>query len=957
MSQLAIMSASVATDSTLREYFYPSKDFTITIDLARDNLLSTEGISMMNDRYILKDFDPATKEWTPLEFSPQECFARSACEFGSNQEHAQRLYDYASRNWFMFATPILSNAGSKRGMPISCFLGQVGDSVREILNHHLETGFLASYGGGVAGDWSKLRSDGVHTSRGNRTQGVIPFINMMDTQMMAMQQGATRRGAYAAYLDISHPEIEEFIDLRDGRGSDQNRRCLGEGFHHAVTITDNFMEAVKNGAPWSLIDPHTKEVKKTVQARDLWMKILISRVELGEPYIFFRDTANKHVPSFLKEKGLEVNNSNLCVAPETLILTDQGYLKISTLEGKDVKVWNGQEFSKVTVVKTAKDVELMRVTFSDGATLDCTPEHKFYIQERYGEPVVLATADTLRAGMRIEKFDTLPVIQFNGGNPDDKYYYSNGFYCGDGNKDYNFSWVYEPKYSCIERLIGEVVEDGSDVLRKRWDHGPLSKFVVPFAATLADKLSWLAGYFDADGCVIDSTNGQNIQVSSTNAAFLREIKLMLQTMGVQASLTFRRPEGVYELPLNDGSNESGEFLCKEIWLLNLNCTGVKQLLELGLKTNRLVLSLKQEPQRDAQRFVTVVNTEYTGRRSDTFCFTEPLRNRGTFNGILTGNCSEIMLPTKPDRTAVCCLSSVNLEYADSWTQNPKFISDIVEMLDNVLEFFINNAPPEMASAVKSAKAERSIGLGAMGFHLYLQKKLIPFESPMASGANRKLFTHIKEKALEASIRLAKERGEPEDARGSGLRFSHLLAVAPNASIASICGNTSPSIEPFNSNAYKWNTLSGSVLVKNKELDRLLKLEYGLRGERLDEVWTSIIINEGSVQHLDFMSRVHKEVFKTAFELDQNWIIEHASVRQEFICQGQSVNLFLRPDIHKNDLHKLHYSAWEKGLKALYYCRSKPIKTTEKITQEPVKVVHEAAGTLTFNVSACLSCEG
>ena len=519
-------------------------------------------------------------------------------------------------------------------MPISCFLGQVGDSVADILGHHMETGFLASYGGGVAGDWSLLRSEGVHTSRGNKTQGVVPFINMMDTQMMAMQQGATRRGAYAAYMDVSHPEIEEFIELRDPHGSDLNRRCLGKGFHHAVNIPDAFMVAVERGDNWDLIDPHTKEVRKQVKARELWMKILITRLEFGEPYILFIDTANKALPAHLKRRGLRINNSNLC--------------------------------------------------------------------------------------------------------------------------------------------------------------------------------------------------------------------------------------------------------------------------------------------------------------------------------------SEIMLPTAPNRTAVCCLSSVNLEHFDLWRANSLFIRDIVEMLDNVLEFFINNAPKAMSSAVSSAFQERSIGLGAMGFHLLLQKKLIPFESPMASGLNRGIFKLIKEYAEEANYALGKERGEAPDAVGTGKRFSHLMAIAPNASISSICGNTSPSVEPFNSNGYKWSTLSGSFLIKNKELDRILKLEYGLVGEKYDDVWSSIITNKGSVQHLDFLSNLHKDVFKTSFELDQNWIIEHAGVRQEYICQGQSVNVFLKPDIHKNDLHKLHFSAWKKGLKALYYCRSQPIKPTENITTTNTVPTLDAVTIeqdLTFDDKGCLSCEG
>lgn len=592
---------------------YTANNFTITIDLNRDETLSAAGVAIMKDRYLL-----------PTEKSPQECFARAACAYTSNQEHAQRMYDYVSRNWCMFATPILTNAGNARGLPISCYLNYCDDSIQGIADHHYENAFLASYGGGIGGDWSSLRSAGSTTSRGNVSTGVISFIKMMDAQMLAFQQGSSRRASYAAYMDISHPEVLEFIEIRTATGSDLNRRCTGTGFHHAVNITDSFMNAVEKGLEWQLIDPHTNVVKKTVDARTLWMDILTKRLETGEPYIHFIDTSNRALPHWLRDKGLRINNSNLC--------------------------------------------------------------------------------------------------------------------------------------------------------------------------------------------------------------------------------------------------------------------------------------------------------------------------------------AEIMLPTNKDRTAVCCLSSVNLEYYDEWCKNEMFIQDMMEFLDNTLQYFIDNAPKPMWRAVESALRERSIGLGSMGFFLYLQKKQVPFESPMAIGINKRIFSHIQAEALKANFKLGKERGEASDAEGTGRRFSHMMAIAPNANISVLCGNTSPSIEPYNANAFKQNTMSGTFLIKNKALDLLLQKGYGLSGDMLDEVWSSIIVNGGSVQHLSFMAELHKELFKTAIELDQSWIVEHASVRQEFVCQGQSVNLFLPADVHKNTLHKLHFAAWKKGLKSLYYLRSTAIRKTSTITQNTQIKFEE-------QISDCIACEG
>ena len=583
----------------------------------RDNYLSEFSLKTLEDRYFVEG-----------ETSPQEAFARAAKAFADDDDHAQRLYDYASKLWFMFSTPILSNGGTTRGLPISCFLNYVEDSREGLTNHYTENAFLSSVGGGVGGCWTGVRSVGSKTSNGSESTGVIPFLKIVDAEMLAFSQGVTRRGSYAAYLDISHPEIEEFLDVRKPTGGDVNRKSTN--LHHGVMIGDDFMQLIENATrnpgfddSWPLIDPHSGEVKKVIPAKTLWVKLIQNRVETGEPYIVFRDTVDEAVPEFQKELGLRVHQSNLC--------------------------------------------------------------------------------------------------------------------------------------------------------------------------------------------------------------------------------------------------------------------------------------------------------------------------------------SEITLPTDKDRTAVCCLSSVNLEEYDEWKNNDMFIPDLVRMLDNVLEHFIQNAPDQLSRASYSAMRERSIGLGAMGFHAHLQRHNIPFESAMAKGRNLQMFSRIKSEAVRATQQLAAERGDCPDGMGSGLRNSHLLAIAPNASSSIICGNTSPSIEPYRANAFTQKTKSGSSLLKNEYLESILQDI----GQDTDDVWKSIITNSGSIQHLDFLDEWTKEVFKTAVEIDQRWIIEMAADRQEYICQSQSLNIFFPANVSKAELHAIHMMAWKRGVKTLYYLRSEAFKRAETVSDEVLRErILES-----IDDEGCLACEG
>lgn len=576
------------------------------IDKSRDRLLTEFGRSILFDRYML-----------PEEESPQEAFARAAKAFATDDDHAQRIYDYASKLWFMFSTPILSNGGTKRGLPISCYLNYVDDSRAGLLSHYEENGWLASMGGGIAGSWSDVRSDGTHTSTGGRSTGIIPFMHVVDSEMLAFSQGTTRRGSYAAYLDLSHPEIEEFIGMRKPSGGDIHRKCLN--LHHGVNVPDAFMEAVKQGGVWNLIDPYSKQIVKTIDARYLWQLILETRISTGEPYIHWIDESNRLMPKSQQELGLQVKQSNLC--------------------------------------------------------------------------------------------------------------------------------------------------------------------------------------------------------------------------------------------------------------------------------------------------------------------------------------TEIILPTNIDRTAVCCLSSVNLEKYNEWKTDERFISDIIEFLDNVITVFCETAPKSLSRAIHSARSERSLGLGAMGFHAYLQKCGLPFEGPIAVGLNKQMFSHIKEQANAATRRLAKERGCPTDSSGD-VRNLHLLAIAPNASSSIICGTTSPSIEPYRANAFTHKTMSGSFLVKNKFLEERLNV-YGKNDEA---TWKSIVTNKGSVQHLDFLTTEDKKIFRTAIEIDQRWIIKHAADRQPYICQAQSVNLFFPADVNVKYLNEVHFQAWESRLKTLYYLRSETIQRAEVVDKKIERKKRDDA-------DECWSCQG
>ncbi len=598
--------------------------FQVRVDRSRDALLTDFGRATLDDRYLM-----------PGE-GYQDLFARVASFYGDDAAHAQRIYDYISLMWFMPATPVLSNGGTQRGLPISCFLNEASDSLDGIVDLWNENVWLASKGGGIGSYWGNLRSIGEKVGQNGKTSGVIPFIRVMDSLTLAISQGSLRRGSAAVYLPISHPEAEEFIELRRPTGGDPNRKALN--LHHGLLLSDAFMRAVEADEQWGFTSPKDGSVVRRVSARALWVRILTARIETGEPYIVFSDAVNNARPEHQKLAGLEVKTSNLC--------------------------------------------------------------------------------------------------------------------------------------------------------------------------------------------------------------------------------------------------------------------------------------------------------------------------------------SEITLPTGIDqhgkqRTAVCCLSSVNLESWFEWKDHPLFVEDIMRFLDNVLQDFIDRAPPGMERARYSAMRERSVGLGVMGFHSFLQAQKVPFEGVIAKVWNVRFFKHLRAQADAASRMLAEERGPCPDAEDYGVmeRFSNKMAIAPTASISIIAGNTSPGIEPIAANVFLQKTLSGSFTVRNRHLQKLL----AEKGRDTDEIWSGITLNKGSVQHLDFLTEQEKAVYRTAFELDQRWVIEHSADRTPYICQSQSVNLFLAANVHKRDLHQIHLMAWKRGLKSLYYCRSLSIQRADAVSEKVVQVdtIPKPAAVMAIKAAdyeECLACQ-
>lgn len=929
----------------------------IDIDYTRDSLLPEKGLEMLTREGFYKK---------PNEDSPQESFARAATAYCfGDYSLAQRIYDGISKGWAMYASPVLSNAEviswpvfgadefDKAGewleqnvktdcLPISCFLSKIPDTRKGLVDTRAEVSWLSMNGGGV-GVYASNRSPD------EKSTGVMAHLAGYDKDTLAYRQTEKRRGSIAAYLDINHPEIKSFIQMRNPVGGDTNKKCFN--LNNAINITDDFMQAVAKGEDYELIDPKHGATGKFLNAREVWEEILDMRFQTGEPYLNFIDTINRTKPSWIKNPLYKISQSNLCVAPETLVLTKQGYVPIAELEDCVVDVWNGEEWSEVLPKKTGTNQKLLKVTTSAGQTLEGTEYHKWYVFDGYGKPYIEKRTYELKEGDKLIKFD-LPVIE---GDLTLTHAYDNGFYSGDGccQQGKSFIYLYHDKQMLKEHFTS-VSKWRDDVYSNRVlgrANGLKEKFFVPSNDyTIESRLEWLAGYLDADGCIYRNGTNEAITACSINLTFLQEIQMMLQTLGVGCKISKLSDAGKRLLPANDGSGERKLFDCQEAYRLLITSYDSFKLVCLGLKTNRLKI-VERRPQRDAKRFNSIVSVVDEGRFDDTYCFTESKRGMGVFNGILTGNCNEIHLMTSDKRTAVCCLSSLNLDKYDEW-KDTGFVEDMIRFLDNVLEYFIRLADKDaLKRAIYSAKKERALGLGTFGYHSYFKRNSIAFESSAASSATYKMFSNIKSKAVSASLQLAKERGECDDVRGGGMRNSHLLAIAPNANSADILG-VSPSIEPSAGNCYNSQGRAGSFLIKDTHLEALLET----KGKNTPDVWKQILEDNGSVHNLDFLSEHEKNVYKAGKQINPQWIIEHAALRQEFVCQGQSLNIQVYNNITKQEMSDIHWLAWKKGVKGLYYCRTESVGKVNvgtggaaPLNSIPVK--------FKIDIEECLSCQG
>ena len=977
----------------------------VIIDRKRDALLTSFGKAMMTMDYLM-----------PGE-SFQDRFACVAHAYGDNAAHSQRIYDYISQLFFMPATPVLSNGGTTRGLAVSCYLTEMNDSLGSIVEHWNENIWLAAKGGGIGSYWGNLRGIGEKVGANGKTSGVVPFIKVMDSLTLAISQGSLRRGSAAVYLPVDHPEIEEFIEIRRPTGGDPNRKTLN--LHNAVVVSDAFMRAVEKNASWDLVSPHGRSVMRTVNARELWIRILTARIELGEPYILFSDTVNRAVPEHHRLSGLNVKMSNLCLTGETRIVTDAGIKTLKQLFDSQenfavisdtrtfagARVVNGRKANAPSVVpapygtsihnstkvfKTAINAPVWKLTTKMGRVLRGTEQHGVMTQRGWVLLGELKKTDyvMIQSGEGTWSTDTkLPNFSAKQRNSTWTTRYSNmplsiptewsselgeclGWLTGKGYIAKGTNWpsfvfgdkeqvlipyfkniletwfpgmVHLHESSNIPHLVVRDARAGEFFAGLGVKYEDSSRKVTPASLWNAPRdavVGFLRGLFSSDGGVVRSGDARQVGLGSISRILLDEIQILLSNFGINTTVYHRRNAGESMLPSSDCSVYE-TYATKDFWEIRIgNINRNIFVNDIGFihayKQDNVLDFMSAQVKRGAysEKFLDAVESVERDGTEDVYDITVDDSHSFVANGIVVHNCSEITLPTGLDhlgnqRTAVCCLSSLNLDKWDIWSAMPGFIEDVMRFLDNVLQGYIDTAPDTMSRAKYSAMRERSVGLGVMGFHSMLQSKGIPFESPMARVWNKKVFRHIKQQVDTASITLAHEKGACPDAAEHGIleRFSYKMAIAPTASISVICGQASPGIDPFSANAYNEKRKIGSFEVRNAHLAKALE-KYGMNNEA---IWSSIMTSKGSVQHLEFLTDAERATFRTAFELDQRAVIQLAADRASYICQAQSVNLFLPADVHKRDLHQIHLMAWQTGVKSLYYCRSLSIQRAQTVS--------------------------
>jgi len=946
------------------------------IDHARDYLFVYFGFKTLQKGYLYEGE------------TPQYLFMRVALGIhGGDLPRVRETYDLMSQKFFTHATPTLFNAGTKHPQLSSCFLvAMKEDSIEGIYETLKECAHISKWSGGIGIHCSNIRARGSKINGTNGiADGIVPMLRVFNnTARYVNQGGGKRKGSFAIYLEPWHADVMEFLELRLNQG-DEEARC--HDLFTALWIPDLFMQAVEKDRDWHLMCPSEcsglqdvyghkfdelyswyvlkGKFVRTVKARDVWNAMLKSQVETGTPYMCYKDSANEK--SNQKNIGV-IKSSNLCVAPETKILTRNGYKKIKDLHEQKVDVWNGEEWSNVVVKKTSDSAHLVRVNMSDGTFIECTEHHKFHLQVGYGNKSETKAASGLVPGDKLIKW-TPPIVHPEKGLPvwDP---YTHGFFCGDGTYHATYSGLktipgislYGEKKKLIEYLDIRTTsgnEDAQGRINVMLQYDIPDKFKVPLGENITTRLQWFAGLCDADGhtqgCPGKPTQ-KTISVASIHLSFLRDVQLMLHTLGVSSVIGLLHEAGETELP--DGKGGKKMFDTQTCWRIVVSALGVETLINSGFNTRRLVLSDFTPVTRDVRQYVNVVSIEDNGRFDETYCFNEPKRHMGIFNGIITGNCTEIFEVSGPDETAVCNLASLSLPtFVENKTFNYSKLYEVTRVITRNLNRVIDRNYYPTDSARKSNMRHRPIAIGVQGLADVFMTKGIPFDSSPARGINRLIFETIYHAALTESCELAKEEGPYETYDGSPaskgelqfdmwglkptdmydwetlkcriteykLRNSLLVAPMPTASTAQILGNNE-AFEPYTTNIYLRRTLAGEFVMVNKHLVKdLQKL-----GKWSLETKNEIVRAGGSVQALDISDEL-KEIYRTVWEIPQKSLIEMSADRGAFIDQSQSLNIFMEdPSLAK--LSSMHLYGWKSGLKTgMYYLRTRPKAKPQQVT--------------------------
>lgn len=824
-----------------------------------------------------------------------------------------------------FSTPAWVSYGLSKGLAISCFGSDIGhESMEDILFAASEIGMLTKYGGGTSINLNKLRSRGTPISVGGKADGAAHFASLFNSIMKIARQGEARRGYCAAYLNADHGDIDEFLDI--GRDNSELQNITT-----GIIFPENYLAEAAKG-------------DKSKQ--DVILKAAKVRSEIGYPYIGFQKNMNAYRPQCYVDRDMEVDMSNLCVTGDTKILTDSGYQPIQNLAGQTVNCWNGKEWSMTPIFQTSDGQEVLTVTLSNGQTIEATPYHKWYVakQDSRGRLVgeVMKRTHELEDGDKLVKFDLSPVTHETTELP---FAYESGFYTGDGcdTGKTDRLYFYEDKQSLLDFITVKdsvrITQQSEGYLQSRtyldYPKGLLQpKFSVPSTNySVESRLRWLAGYFDADGTLTDNNGTESIQAASTNLEFLQSLHLMLQELGVNSKISLSREAGYNKLPANDGTGQTKEYWTQATYRILIPGSELGLLLKLGYSANR-VMPTDRKYNRKASQFVQVVSVVDENKVLPTYCGTEPKRNRLMFNGVLTGNCSEILLPNGLDESFVCVLSSLNLVHYDEWKSTPlvrvmiSFLDTLVEESIEKIDTLMNRRAAEIGTDEDNVAGiflqrikrflvrHRALGLGTMGLHHLYQSKMLPWESREAAQLNNEIFKHIRSEAEAATTFLADMLGEPEICQGYGRRNTTLLAIAPTKSSAAIMGYVSESIQPELSNYYVADLAKDTVIVKNPYLVKILES----MGKNTPAVWESILEHD-SLQHLDFLPDIVKAVFKTNSEIPVRSQIDQAATRQQYLDQTQSFNVIYHPDTPASEIVADIYYAEAMGLPTMYYQKS------------------------------------